>query len=303
MKGLENKTSLSENIELLSAAPGFCTLHASMDYLLLDKSGNIKIEIPCDGYLNILPYHTQYELRYLIDGQTFKADKNENILQHVRKGEALYIPDIPQHGLYILVFIAQHAVIDLSLKITGEQVITNDNSRIDLLKKRVIELQSSRYVSKNMRIQSLLLDLIAFQIEFITATTDIPLHNNLLEKVTRAQMLIEEDLTKSYTISELAKAVGTNEQYLKTYFKRHLGKTIMNYVLEVKMLYAKKLILSGDCRIADVAQLTGYKHATHFSMSFKKYFGVLPTALRSSLYLLPFNHTEMLNALQVISLG
>lgn len=303
MKGLENKTSLSENHNTKSADPCFYTLHTSMDYLLIGKSEKIRLEIPCNGYLNILPYQMQADLWYLVDEETFNVEKSQNILQQVQKGQKLYIPEIHHDSRYVVVFIAQHTVVDMSLKINQKPLVTTESSRITLLKKRVVELQASSFLSKNIRIQSLLLDLLAFQLELIASKTDIPLHNNLLEKVTQAQILIEHDLTKSYTISELAKAVGTNEQYLKIYFKRHLGKTIMNYILEVKMLYAKKLILTGDCRIADVAQMTGYKHATHFSMSFKKYFGVLPTALRSSICLLSFNNIEVLNAIHNLPIG
>src|SRR5690606_15195941 len=135
------------------------------------------------------------------------------------------------------------------------------------------DLQETNDISKNIRIQSHLLELIAFQLEWSNSSGEKPLQNNILDKIIQAQLLIESDLSRTYTISELAKAVGTNEQYLKTYFKQHIGKTIMNYALEVKMLYAKELILRDDCRISDVAQLTGYKHATHFSMTFKKFFG------------------------------
>ena len=46
------------------------------------------------------------------------------------------------------------------------------------------------------------------------------------------------------------------------------------------MEHAKKLILTGDYRISDVARLTGYKHSTHFTTAFKKYFGFIPNSLK-----------------------
>lgn len=93
-------------------------------------------------------------------------------------------------------------------------------------------------------------------------------------------MIIEYDLSKNYTISELAKEVGTNEQYIKKYFKQYFGKTVMNYATNIKMEHAKKLILTGEYRIADVARMIGYKHPSHFTTAFKKYFGFTPNSLR-----------------------
>lgn len=87
-------------------------------------------------------------------------------------------------------------------------------------------------------------------------------------------------MAKNYTIHELAKAVGTNEQYLKKYFKQYIGKTVQTYMKEIKMEHAKNLIMTGEHRISDVARMTGYKHSTHFTTAFKKFFGFIPNASR-----------------------
>lgn len=100
------------------------------------------------------------------------------------------------------------------------------------------------------------------------------------EKVIRAKKLIDQHLEKTYTIAELARLIGTNEQYLKIHFKHIYGCTIYNYSLNMKMNFARGLLLAKQDKIADVATKIGYKHATHFSTAFKKFFGYLPNTLR-----------------------
>ena len=62
---------------------------------------------------------------------------------------------------------------------------------------------------------------------------------------------------------------------------------MLNYAIEKKMAYAKELILTGNYLVSDVARMTGYKHATHFTTAFKKHFGFIPNSLRYSLLLQP----------------
>ncbi len=100
------------------------------------------------------------------------------------------------------------------------------------------------------------------------------------ERVQLAKSIIHQDMSKRITIPELAKIVGTNEQYLKKYFKTYLGKTIANYTTEIKMEYARSLLASGNLLISDVSRMTGYKHATHFTTTFKKYHGYKPTEFK-----------------------
>ena len=100
------------------------------------------------------------------------------------------------------------------------------------------------------------------------------------EKIQLVREILEQDLSKNYRIPDLAREVGTNVQYLKVYFKQYVGQTVMHYATEQKMEYARELILSGNYRIVDVARMTGYRHATHFTAAFKKYYGFIPNVLK-----------------------
>ncbi|MFD2969169.1 helix-turn-helix transcriptional regulator [Sphingobacterium bambusae] len=277
---LENKHVDSEKYTSALPLQSFNKLQLMMQYVIWEEMKEIDVLFPSNGYLNILCSPETSNFNYSIDEELLQFKSPQNIIQHVKVGQHLHISGQRRKDQAIIVFIPESSLSNMFPSGTAHTTQVADSSRLSLLKSRVLHIHATAHIAKNLRIQSLLLDALALQLEMLNARNESTIHTVLLEKIVQAQQLIEKDLTKSYTISELAKAVGTNEQYLKKYFKQHLGKTIMHYALEAKMLHAKKLIMSGDFRIADVARMTGYKHATHFSMSFKKFFGILPTSLR-----------------------
>jgi len=103
-----------------------------------------------------------------------------------------------------------------------------------------------------------------------------------VEKMILVRELIESDLSSSPSISSLARAAGTNEQYLKKHFKLLFGSTVFGYMISCKMEKAKEMLLTGKYRITEISEVVGYKHATHFTNAFKKFFGYLPQTLKAT---------------------
>ena len=101
-----------------------------------------------------------------------------------------------------------------------------------------------------------------------------------LEKMYEVRDIIDCNLKQSCTLLDLAQQVGTNECYLKKHFKQVFGTTVFGYMHTQRMLRSKELLLNEDIKIAEVAKLSGYKHASHFTTAFKKYFGYLPHQIK-----------------------
>lgn len=110
-----------------------------------------------------------------------------------------------------------------------------------------------------------------------------------LEKMYEVKDIIDSNITQSCTLLDLAQQVGTNECYLKKHFKQVFGTTVFGYVHTQRMLRSKEMLLNEDMKIAEVAKLSGYKHASHFTTAFKKYFGYLPHQIK--VMLLSIFHT------------
>ncbi|MDF2923499.1 MAG: AraC family transcriptional regulator [Paenibacillaceae bacterium] len=68
--------------------------------------------------------------------------------------------------------------------------------------------------------------------------------------------------------------------YLSTFFKNRRGQTISDYIAEVRIEQAKKLLQNSSLTIAQVAQEVGYANDVGFIRLFKKHEGITPGKFR-----------------------
>lgn len=74
----------------------------------------------------------------------------------------------------------------------------------------------------------------------------------------------------------LADQIHMSPSYLSRYFKQKTGKTISEYIMELRIKRAQDLLLSTTHSITDVCFLCGYSSIANFRKYFKKYVGLSP---------------------------
>ncbi len=137
---------------------------------------------------------------------------------------------------------------------------------------------------KRLFIKSKVIELLMLQLEQYEQEPAAGIPEELgeanIKKMHMAREIIASNLARPCSIIDLAQQVGTNDCYLKKNFKQVFGTTIYGYLQKERMEKSKALILSGNKKIAEVARIAGYKHASHFTAAFKKYFGYSPNKIR-----------------------
>lgn len=91
----------------------------------------------------------------------------------------------------------------------------------------------------------------------------------------------ENFLKEKISIEVLAEISGISQSYLKKLFIKRFGVTPLKYVIQLKIHYAKDLLLTGVYTIAQVAEICGYNNLYFFSRQFKEYCGVSPFEFKS----------------------
>lgn len=99
----------------------------------------------------------------------------------------------------------------------------------------------------------------------------------------QAAVYMEEHFHEDITLNKLSDLYHLNLSYFSTSFKVFMGKNFNEYLTEIRMENAKKLLNDPHIKIRDVAFLSGYSDTGYFSKSFRKYAGMLPNEYRKQL--------------------
>ncbi|HLT87791.1 MAG TPA: AraC family transcriptional regulator [Sphingobacterium sp.] len=250
-------------------------------------------EEPC--YINILSHNCSQTVHYTLSYNSCVLPEGHNVIHYLDEHGTIEIRSEDECNHLVIVLIAPENLYFFDDKYQQESerfangFVTKSDTRFRLLFEQLNSLSEKTDLLYRMRSELVILEIIFHQIESLAVesrnTKQIIVMKDHYDKILLAKEIIEEDLSENHSIPELAKQVGTNVQYLKKYFKQYFGKTVMGYITEKKMEYAKELILTGNHRVSDVARMTGYKHPTHFTTAFKKHFGFIPNSLKYSFLL------------------
>jgi AraC-like DNA-binding protein len=82
------------------------------------------------------------------------------------------------------------------------------------------------------------------------------------------------------TIEDLAKMEHFNASYYSQWFKSRMNMTPMQYVRQLRVQEAKRLLLETDYTIADITQAVGYSCQSHLTKVFEQLEQISPFAFR-----------------------
>jgi AraC family transcriptional regulator len=91
---------------------------------------------------------------------------------------------------------------------------------------------------------------------------------------------IEADLSRAFTIEELAKVAGVSSRHFIRAFRESAGQTPLRYVYDLRLERAKEFLLDSRRTATEIALDCGFSHAQHFSTAFKKATGLTPSDFR-----------------------
>lgn len=78
------------------------------------------------------------------------------------------------------------------------------------------------------------------------------------------------------SVQEVAEHVGLSYSHMSFVFKKEVGQTIGECMLEVRIEKAKKLLKTGTYKVYEVAELVGVSNSQYFSQIFSKIVGCKP---------------------------
>lgn len=106
------------------------------------------------------------------------------------------------------------------------------------------------------------------------------MRNERMEKVIA---YLNKHYTESIGLDEIASYTAMNPSAFCRYFKENTGKTFKEYVLEMRVGYACKLLNGSMMNISQISATCGFESPVHFNRIFKRVTGVTPSCYREQM--------------------
>lgn len=96
--------------------------------------------------------------------------------------------------------------------------------------------------------------------------------------VQRVENYIRSNYMLPLRVEEIARLLNLNRRYLGRVFKSHTGRTMQEFLIEVRMEAALSQLRSGSS-VSEAARLCGYEDVSNFSKMFKHRYGRNPSEI------------------------
>lgn len=95
---------------------------------------------------------------------------------------------------------------------------------------------------------------------------------------------VQEQLTGPVSLSEAARLVHLSDSAFCRFFKTMTGKTFSDYVNELRIGYACRLLAGQEATVSEVAYQAGYQSLTYFNRVFATKKGMPPSQFRKQFF-------------------
>lgn len=94
--------------------------------------------------------------------------------------------------------------------------------------------------------------------------------------IQKAILYLQLHFKENPSLGETAKAVGFNTNYFSKKFKEYTKKNYSEYLTQMRLDYAKKLLLSSRLSVTEICFASGFASLSNFMRVFKENEGVTP---------------------------
>jgi AraC family transcriptional regulator len=99
-----------------------------------------------------------------------------------------------------------------------------------------------------------------------------------LEQVTE---VLRDRFAENPTLSDLAAAANVHTVHLARVFRKFHGCTVGDYIRQLRIEYASRLLSTTDDSLVEIALAAGFSDQSHFSRTFKSHTRMLPSEFRA----------------------
>ena len=100
-------------------------------------------------------------------------------------------------------------------------------------------------------------------------------------RVKKVKQYINDHYTETLKLEDMARLVGMTPTSFSRYFKLRTGKTLSDYVLDIRLGFAARMLVDSTKNISEICFECGFNNLSNFNRIFKGRRGVTPKEFRS----------------------
>ncbi len=233
-------------------------------------------------------WHEHIELLYIKNGSydVIGAD----VTNTLTKGDVVVFTPDCVHGLkslddgceYYCITIDRRFCTDFGIPAShGQFSWVSTDGEINLCYSEIIHLMNTQPLCYREEVKALVLRILAIVYRSYNLTTEMcsTINNKM---ISQAIEYLNTHFSEPVTVEELSEYVGFSKYYFCRSFKQVTGKTVIDYLNNLRCINAKRLIMSGQYNVSESARLSGFNNLSYFSRTYIKHMGVSPSNEKQS---------------------
>jgi len=145
------------------------------------------------------------------------------------------------------------------------------------VKSKLQEMESVSPANRLIKLMEILVYLsTSKELEPILSRTFIANNTSDTDKIDTVFQFILKNFKNEIYIEEIADMLNMSAASFSRYFKHHTRKTFSNYVTEIRISHACRLLMEGNYSISEICYKSGFENLSNFYRHFKKHTGLIP---------------------------
>ncbi|MEN6316318.1 MAG: AraC family transcriptional regulator [Clostridiaceae bacterium] len=106
-------------------------------------------------------------------------------------------------------------------------------------------------------------------------------HNNIMVEYVKQYVSSNIISNQEISLYEIAGSLHISHSHLSRVFKEETGYNFVDYIMDVRMENAKKLLTSTNKKVDEIADMVGYTTTPYFIKKFREKYGISPKKFRT----------------------
>lgn len=238
-------------------------------------------------------WHEHYELNYVVSGKTTIKLNQEELT--ARKGDLIIANSNVLHegicdGTAMETVVVIFAMEDFSNELAEKNIIfaplIQQDPEIGRIMMQIYEENKKQEPGYRLACKGALFQLVTYLVRNyaleMLSDSDSSKRRKKLDRLNTVNRYIASHYTESISNRQLAELIHVSEDRFNHLFKEGMGMAPLQYINELRLKKAMRLLKKGELTATEVASIVGFTDYNHFGRMFRRYFGCTPTEVKEN---------------------